>query len=53
MEIIIGIGIGIVVSALVNAAKKRESTKPLTREQQELVEQVAIIQPIIQDIIKK
>ena len=50
MEVIIGISIAAMVAVLVAISKTRKKEHPLTHEQQQdIVEQVAIIQPIIQD----
>lgn len=54
MEAIIGIGIGVVIAVLMGMSKRRKPAQPLTPDQQQdIVDQVAIIQPIIRDDLNK
>ena len=47
--IIIGIVVGILIAGAAGNSKKRTRQRTLTQQDQEIIENVAIIQPIIQD----
>jgi len=54
MEAIIGISIVIIIAVLIGISRRRKKAQPLTPDQkQDIVEQVAIIQPIIRDDINR